>query len=240
MQNAWPGQKTLQLDGWQVRLSNGLTRRANSVQTLFSGNLDLIHKINICEKLYHSQNLTSYFKISPLSTPTDLDLVLADKGYAKEALTQIMVGKINLSIRPVANVHLNLQTDSLWLQTFCEARYWDPGMIPHIESIFANIPTLFACAHISAPETGAPHACMALAVLQEEYVHLLHLYTRPDMRLKGYARQISQALMFWAAQAGCTRLLLSVEKHNQPAIELYQQLGMQQVYDYWYRSQKIG
>ncbi len=40
--NAWPALSRIFLDGWVVGLSEGYTRRANSVNPLYPGTMDLI------------------------------------------------------------------------------------------------------------------------------------------------------------------------------------------------------
>ncbi|MBM6579656.1 hypothetical protein ILT44_05645 [Microvirga sp. BT689] len=43
--NGWPALREVVFDGWLIRLADGHTRRANSVNLLSSGTLPLDHKI---------------------------------------------------------------------------------------------------------------------------------------------------------------------------------------------------
>ena len=81
--NAWPALKEIFYDGWLIRLANGQTRRTNSVNVIGKGVRALGEKIAYCEDIYRAHGQPPFFRV--LSTgPRDLDLALADRGYAKE------------------------------------------------------------------------------------------------------------------------------------------------------------
>jgi hypothetical protein len=42
--NAWPSLKTILYDEWVIRISDGVTRRANSINPLFGSNYEIAEK----------------------------------------------------------------------------------------------------------------------------------------------------------------------------------------------------
>lgn len=70
---AWPALQAVYDGGWVLRFADGYTRRANSVNPLYSSVEDADTKIRRCEALYVSHGLSTVFKITP--AVSDLDAV---------------------------------------------------------------------------------------------------------------------------------------------------------------------
>ena len=79
--NAWPALQQVLFDGWILRFSRGYTKRANSVNALYNSTLDIAHKLEACEELYGARGLRPTFRLTPFSSPPELDRVLAGRGY---------------------------------------------------------------------------------------------------------------------------------------------------------------
>src|SRR5579863_4144979 len=65
--NSWPALRTILVDGWVVRLSNGHTRRANSASPLFASRLPPDALIDAIEPLFHEARLRPIFRVTPLA-----------------------------------------------------------------------------------------------------------------------------------------------------------------------------
>ncbi|MEP7357214.1 MAG: GNAT family N-acetyltransferase [Anaerolineales bacterium] len=87
--SAWPALQTVFVDGWVLRFSNGFGRRANSVNPLFHSVRPVEDNLAECEALYAARGQRVVFKISPAAQPPGLDDLLAQRGYALEALTSV-------------------------------------------------------------------------------------------------------------------------------------------------------
>jgi hypothetical protein len=79
--NAWPSLQQMLFDGWIVRLAQGYTKRANSVNPLFESQLDVVDKIVACEHIFTAKGLPTVFRLTPFASPAQLDQVLAQRGY---------------------------------------------------------------------------------------------------------------------------------------------------------------
>ena len=81
--NAWPALQTIILDGWVIRFANGYTKRANSVNPIYSNDNNIDEKINYCENIYKNNNLSVIFKIIDCDEYKILDSKLETLNYEK-------------------------------------------------------------------------------------------------------------------------------------------------------------
>jgi N-acetylglutamate synthase len=84
--NAWPAPRQVLLDGWVLRFSEGLTRRANSANPLRGPRETGDGLIAGCEALYQRRQLPTIFRLPSIIDP-DLDerLDMAAKARAASA-----------------------------------------------------------------------------------------------------------------------------------------------------------
>ena len=140
--NAWPPLQTLLLDGWVVRFANGYTRRANSVNPLYSSEQDADAKIRACEQLYRDRGLKVVFKMTAASQPDGLDALLAAQGYEIDAPTSVQLmdlarptsacrrphprcvrrrpSSVVRPPSPVSDLTLDTTVTDAWFAAFCE------------------------------------------------------------------------------------------------------------------------
>ena len=81
---------------------------------------------------------------------------------------------------------------------------------------------------------GAAVAC-GLAVVERELVGLFDIYTSDSHRGAGYGNTMVAGLLDWASQQGAQRAYLQMVEDNAPARALYERLGFEEIYRYWYR-----
>jgi len=67
--NAWPALRQVLLNDWVLRFSEGLTRRANSVNPLRGPRETGGGMIAACEALYQRRGLPTIFRLPSSSTP---------------------------------------------------------------------------------------------------------------------------------------------------------------------------
>lgn len=74
-----------------------------------------------------------------------------------------------------------------------------------------------------------PAACVAYKRIGEDACQMKRLYVRPSFRGKGIGRQLVNALMAHARQAGYTKMRLDTTPSMEAAIALYHSLGFQDI-----------
>lgn len=239
--NAWPSLQTVLYDGWILRFSGGYTRRANSVNLLYEGRLDVNEKISECERLYFGKHLDPVFKMTSASFPKELDDVLSKSGYHYQGETSLHVLDLdrNEAVTRLSEESVSLSDDASdeWLTSFCEMNAINDSKKQIARQMLKNtIPK--KCAASISDDQGKIVSC-GLAVLQSGYVGLFDIVTRKEYRRRGLARKLTLALLEWARQNYAHSAYLQVVVGNDSALNLYRSLGFVERYRYWYRVKEL-
>jgi ribosomal protein S18 acetylase RimI-like enzyme len=238
--NAWPALQHILYDGWLLRFSHGYTKRANSVNVLYAGALDLDEKIARCETEYRARDLPSIFRITSFNAPPDLDASLERRGYARHSPTLVL--GLELAQRPTPHVPAaTLHSEALdpWLAQFCDLRGSALDQHDTHRRMLAAIPGHVNFATLRT-ESEAVAAC-GIAVAEGTYVGLFDLITDPAQRGQGYGSALVASLLAWAESAGARYAYLQVEEDNDPARRVYEaKFGYDTVYWYWYRIRTLA
>lgn len=235
--NAWPGLRSVLVDGWIIRFAEGYSRRANSVLPLYPGTVSLAEKITHCEALACSRGAEPTFKLTPAAFPDNLDAELGRRGYVHEADTSVMV----LEKLPAQDVQLpggpRIQVteamDASWFAFYASAL--DERQAAAARAIMEHI--VPSARFILLEGTDGPAAC-ALTVIEDGWAGVFDVVVRKDLRGRGLGRRIMEITLAEAAAAGAHRSYLQVFQGNRPAEELYRRLGYVVTYPYWYRVLK--
>lgn len=230
--NAWPAIHQTFFDGWVLRFSMGYTKRANSVNPLYTTTLDLKEKVEICEDIYARQGLPPIFRITPLAAD-ELDSVLEGCGYRKINLTHVMI--LDLSRQNLTEpIDLELRDLPLeqWMGVYSAVSGSVIGKQPGHAEILGGIlnPHLMA----ALEKSGQWIAC-GLGVLERDLFGLFDIVTHANNRNQGFGTRLIKGMLGWAKSQGGAVSYLQVMDENIPARRLYRRLGFKDVYSYWYR-----
>jgi GNAT superfamily N-acetyltransferase len=229
--NAWPATTQLVLDGWLVRLTQGFTKRANSVIPLYPGSQDLAAKVRFCENLYARERLKTVFRITSIDDNDELDAYLAQRGYRRQDPTEVLYRPIAGDLPPVIQP-LQLHPLGTWLDLYARLSGLPSGARPLHESMLRRI--ALPCCHAAVGTPGDTLAC-GLAVLEQDLVGLFDVVTREDVRRAGHGRALVAGLLDWGNRQGARIAYLQRVADNLPAAGLYRDLGFHPLYRYWYR-----
>ena len=194
--NAWPAAETVDLDGWRLRYSEGVTRRANSVwpnQT--NGSMALPDKLTAVEAFYERRRQEPAYQICDVMQPPDLDGVLAARGYATSANTEVQTAAVeDLLSRlsssrhvPEAKVTVSETFDPDWFELYRASEDFHDHESTVRRAILQRIQPAcgYALLHI-----GNEPAAVGLGVVERGYVGLFCMATAPRFRRQGAARAI--------------------------------------------------
>ena len=231
--NAWPAIKTIFYDGWVLRFANGYTKRSNSINPIYHSHKDAMEKIKRCEKIYESINQKAIFKITDKVYPADLDLILHESGYKDCAYVSVRTKELEDVYEPSSkDIIVFNDLDNMWFDNYCELSNIGTKDAITLTQILENIipETYF----IALKTNGKISAC-GLGVIENEFMGIFNIIVDPDYRKQGLGRDIMLHLMNIGRQNGASLSYLQVMKDNTAAINLYEKLGFDESYQYWYR-----
>lgn len=230
--NAWPAFREVLLDGWLLRFSEGLTRRANSVNPLGPvAHVDL----RACEALYRRSRLPTIFRVLTL-LDASIDDRLAEAGYTAEGESCVLYGPIeDVEATLDPDVQLLDQPTSQWFAAMAALQTHSSEQAASYRRIVGQlaVPAAFAALSNEAGTLALAYGALHNGLLCYESV-----ITDSSSRRRGYSRRIITALAAWAKDQGAVGACLEVEAHNVPARALYKAIGLnEELYRYHYRRE---
>lgn len=239
-------------DGWILRFAKGYTKRANSVSVVGESGLPVLEKIKYCEEKYRERDLPVVFKIAP--SAVKLDGLLEEKGYALVDKTNVMTvdltkggkktpkgtvvnkGKASdASAAEPLSVIIEEQITESWQYYYFTFNKVAPSHIPTAKRMQAKITNPLLCATVYLDKKAV--AC-GLGVMEQGYVGLLDIVVKEEYRGCGFGKVLCGALLDKAKEKGAITGYLQVVDSNTPAKRLYEGLGFEDIYSYWYRVKK--
>jgi len=244
---AWPADEVEPLGGWALRAAGGLTRRANSVwpgpDAPAAPALDagaLAARIARVERFYASRRLAPRFQLFPAAAPADLDAELARRGWIVEAPVSVQVADAARVAQagdgrelPVSLAHA--PTAGWW--SVAGERSRSAGAEPRFRALLGRLAGRVGYALVE--RAGEPVAA-GLGVVDEGWLGVFSMSTRPAHRRRGAARAVLAALAGFALERGAPRIYLQVERDNAPALALYARAGFAEHHGYHYRTHPAG
>jgi ribosomal protein S18 acetylase RimI-like enzyme len=221
---AWPAYEVRAYEGWLLRHSGGVTKRANSVLAL-ERPADLDRAIRAAEDFYRERGQRCVFSVGP-GTMQGLDDELEHRGYEVVDPTLIMSG--TPKGEPAPEVRIQERPWPGWLETWwaVDGRYADG--IAAAERICTGVPAWYA-----AYEEDGRAVAVGRAVPQGVTLGIYCMATLPEARRRGLARTVLRALV---AHAGGGPAYLVVTSRNAGAQALYRGEGFTAVGRYHYRA----
>ena len=231
--NALPALETSYLDGWVVRFADGYTKRANSVNPLYTSATSIEGKISYCEAMYAVRKQPTVYKMTSLAEPRELDKELAERGYREEPGASVQMLALNsLEVPNQGRVTLAADANEQWLSAYFRLNNVQERYMPVMRHMMQHIAPqkCFAAVYIEGQI-----AAVGLGVLDRGFLGLFDIVTEPSMRQRGYGHQLMLYLLNWGKANGAGYAYLQVMMSNSPALYLYEKLGFHEIYRYWYR-----
>ncbi len=219
---SWPALQRASIDGWLWRCTSGGSVRANTVATLkFSGD-NVEAAIDEAERLYRGAGAPSRFTISEVTVPSDLDLLLAARGYARGDDHVTMRKSVSAGNPPTDAAALGAEPTPEWMAVYLSGLTEDRrGVAPRILAGLPRYRMYFACLR------QGQLASTGLSIADGQFASVQCMATAETARRQGGARAVVAAIEAWAASQGCTTLYLQTGADNAAAIALYEACGFE-------------
>lgn len=233
---AWPSALSDDINGWRLRLDRGYTKRANSANATAQSQKLSDADIDSIEAQFQQRGLTPTFRLTSFAPILEADALLAQRGYLHFDLSLVMT-------RPLADTDTDTDgsagpalagSSERWLEAFRDVS----GKSGADQAVHLDILRRIAhpCAWAVQARAGSPLSC-GLGVLVDRNLGLFDIATRESHQRQGLGRQVCREMLSWGRERGADTAFLQVLAANHAAVRLYEGLGFQVAYKYWYRVQ---
>ena len=234
--NAWPSLGTVLYDGWILRMAEGYTKRANSVNPVYPSNINLAEKIAYCSTLYSEHGLPLIFKLADCGYHREIDAVLGSLNYETLDLTSVQACENLDTVHPAYRDNFVEESFShTWLDGFFGCNNIKEKDRETIKAMLGRIvPRKITVCKME----GKAVAGCGYGVIERGYVGLFDIIVAEHHRGKGYGEEIVRTILSEAKKQGASSAYLQVVDANTRAKNLYKKIGFREVYKYWYRKEK--
>jgi N-acetylglutamate synthase len=231
---SWPAAEVLDVDGWRLRHTGGVTRRANSVWTNEARGVEpLSGRISAVERFYRQRGQPPRFQLSPLAKPSALDAELASRGYGIEAPTSIQVADAGAAAATEVTARVRIEAPLFddWFEISARR-----GRFRGVEDVYRGLlDRLGDRAFYALAEDGGQPAAVGLLVIDRAWAGIFSMLTLEAHRRRGLGKALVHAMARHALGRGVERLYLQVELENEASRALYAACGFRERYRYHYR-----
>ncbi len=218
----WPPLEIEELGKWQIRISNGVTYRANSV--LVTGappfgepGIELDKAIEQVEKIYAQAQLPTVFHLVNPMFQEFTDYLLA-KGWKEKVGAAFLVYDIEESL----DISESLSAKKLTLLN--EDAPTPEFLALHNDEILEPIMNSYPARYLSLLSNGITVATARVAI-SESWAIITRLIVSESQRRQGLALLLMQAAIGVSRYEGANKICLQVDRSNIGAQTLYEKLG---------------
>lgn len=232
--DAWRAPHIENLDGWQLRYNQGVTRRANSVLPVVQDDsMGLEEKLTSVEAFYNSRDIPVRYQISPAVQPGDLDAVLEQRGYVIEAPVDIQIAAIE-GFKPGGKpadgeISVFHEANEDWSEIYHTG--FGRNFLPAASD---EVPGSYIYPVFTAEDGTA--AGIGLGYLHAGWIGIFGMQTRKEYRNTGIGTALLMVMAAWAQENDAHGIFLQIEHENPDAGRLYDRAGFKTVYSYHYRT----
>ncbi len=235
----WPPNETKNLGSWQIRISDGVTYRANSV--FVSGppafgdpGLEIDQAIDQIERIYAEANLPAVFHLVHPVYQEFTNYLLA-KGWKEKVGAAFLVHDIEETLdisETLTKKKLNLLNESAPTPDF---------LALHDDEVLEKIMTSYPARYLSLRSEGATVATARVAIY-ESWAIVTRLIVAESHRRQGLAEFLMQAAISISQSEGANKMCLQVDRSNIGAQALYDKLGfrLHHTYSFIERENRSG
>ena len=218
----WPPHEIKEIGTWQIRISDGVTYRANSI--FVSGSppfgepgVDLEQAIEQVEKIYNDAQLPTVFHlVNPMYQEfTDY---LIGRGWKEKVGAAFLVCDID----SVTDIAPSLKERNLILLN--EDAPTPEFLALHNDEILETIMNSYPARYLSLLSEGITVATARLAI-SDSWAIITRLIVAQSHRRQGIAELLMQACLGYSRSEGVHKMCLQVDRSNISAHSLYEKLG---------------
>ena len=245
LMNSWPASDYYFLNGWILRFNDGVTSRSNSVFPIrYTGNQNTLEDdIDMVEQAYGAHGLLPVYTMPEFHEPKNLKSKLLECGYHTfdhtNALgikvTEVIMTDINNEFKYELYDDRGIEFSNL-LSRFSHRNEKDQVVIKEITDRIIIPKKKFILAKVQEEAVGT-----LIAVLTPQgFLYIGDVLVHPEYRRQKLATSMFMKMLSeWAIPNNVKFVWLQVETKNIGALNLYRNLGMKKIYDYYYMKKNL-
>lgn len=144
-------------------------------------------------------------------------------------------------------IRLSHEIDDNWLEAFLTLEGMDKDICPETARAMLNAirkPVYCAALYENEVSHGSNADCgrivgCGLGVVEDNKIGIYDIRVESSFRQNGIGARICRAIMEEGKKEGAQKAFLHVSATNRPAVRLYQGLGFEEAYTYWYRVHTV-
>ncbi len=235
--NALPSLQTVIYDGWVIKLADGFTNRANSINPIYKSFENINEKIEKCETIFKSRNLRTTYKITPFVYPDNLDKLLEIRGYETIRESSVQTSDLSNITKPnIESFITEFYYNDTWYDGYCKINQLDNNNRKIYKKMMRNV--IHYSFYTSLVKNEEVIAC-GRGVVENDYFGLYDIAVKEEYRNCGYGTQLLRKMLIIGKEQGAKKVYLQVMLNNNPAFNLYRKVGFKEAYKYHYRVKEV-
>ena len=235
----WPALRTSELGNWKIRISHGITYRANSV--LVTGppphgdpGTPLDEAIANVENIYSAAGLPAVFHL-PLPLHQELHDHLLGRGWSEMVRASFLIADL-IDLKEFAPMLSERDIECL-----NDANPTDDFLALHCDQGLKEIMQSYPARYVALRSNGEIVATARVAI-SETWAILTRLFVAENQRRNGLAELLMLAAMKISNEEGATKIALQLDQRNAAAQALYEKLGFREHHTYTFieKVNKVG
>jgi len=239
--SAWPALRQHLVDGAVLRVADGHTKRANSINPLYPSERSPARHRELAETAFAALGRPPLWRLTPLA-PAGLGEVLDRAGYSvfEESVVETRALAPGDFAPDPAGAVLARATDAppgtdgeCWLDANIRLGGAPAGARATLAAMLDRVPPP---AGFVALVEGGRIAATAMVAVQDRLAGLFEVVVDPAGRGRGLGARVVASAYAWAAEAEARHAYLQVTAANAAARRLYARLGFAESHRYHYRA----
>jgi len=235
--NNWPAKDLILLNGWILRVSEGVTRRANSVLPLRYKGTNLDEDIDKVEKIYSDNKLSTVFQISDYYAPENLHERLLKRNYKAEAESLLMTVPFHklkdIAVNPDVSYECHEEKPDEFFDAMEKISNISPERFEGLKIIINRILQPSRAFFLIRLRNNIVVG-YGLGVAEMRKVGIYNLFVQKEYRRMGLAQNLILKMKEWGIRKGADGFHLCVQGDNAGAIDLYKKVGFKEIFKYRY------
>lgn len=225
--DTWTPDRSTRIGDWCLYATDGFTRRVNCATAHGSPGVDGQTREAV-QAWLNDNGAALVVRVTPLLSDDTQATISTNWGFEPFDETVVMAAPAEASYDE--SIRLVDVGDNAFFADINRLNDRSDSSVPAWKRLLERV-------RMRAAGIWVPDVAAGLVVCSGNLAAVYSVAVHPDHRREGIARRMMQSATAWAVDRGADTMFLQVHGENDAAIGLYDALGYQEQYRYWYLQQ---